>query len=179
MRTHTTHLPGVLIVEPRVFSDERGFFMESFSAERYKTVAGIEGPFVQDNQSCSKGSVLRGLHFQKTRPQGKLISVTRGRIFDVVVDIDPTSSTFGQHVGLELSQDNHKQLWIAPGYAHGFCVLSAEADINYKCTDYYQPDDEGGLAWDCPQLAIPWPIQNPILSPKDTMHPGLEQFLQP
>ncbi|ATI01019.1 MULTISPECIES: dTDP-4-dehydrorhamnose 3,5-epimerase [Alcaligenes] len=179
MRTHTTHLPGVLIIEPRVFNDERGFFKESFNAARYQAVAGIESAFIQDNQSYSKGSVLRGLHFQKTRPQGKLISVTRGAIFDVVVDIDPRSTTFGQYVGLELSQDNHRQLWVAPGYAHGFCVLSDEADISYKCTDYYQPDDEGGLAWDCPRLAINWPIQNPVLSAKDRSHPGLEQFLLP
>lgn len=179
MHTHTTLLPGVLIIEPRVFSDERGFFKESFSAARYAAVAGIEGPFVQDNQSRSQGSVLRGLHFQKTKPQGKLISVTRGSIFDVVVDIDPNSSTFGQYVGLELSQENNKQLWVPPGYAHGFCVLSSEADVSYKCTDYYQPDDEGGLAWNCPRLAIDWPVQNPILSTKDKTHPGLEQFLRP
>ncbi len=179
MRTYTTHLPGILIIEPSVFSDERGFFKESFNAARYQTLAGIESPFVQDNQSYSKGSVLRGLHFQKTRPQGKLISVTRGTIFDVVVDINPQSRTFGQYVGVELSQENHKQLWIPPGYAHGFCVLSAEADISYKCTDYYQSDDEGGVAWNCPRLAIHWPIQNPILSPKDKTHPGLEQFLLP
>lgn len=179
MRTQATLLPGVLIIEPRIFSDERGFFKENYSADRYKKIAGIEAPFVQDNQSYSKGAVLRGLHFQRTRPQGKLISVTRGSIFDVVVDIDPLSPTFGHYVGLELSQDNHRQLWIAPGYAHGFCVLSAEADISYKCTDYYQPDDEGGLAWNCPRLAIDWPIKNPIMSAKDSTHPGLEQFLQP
>ncbi len=178
MRTQPTRLPGVLIIEPRIFSDERGFFKESFSVERYKAVAGIDSLFVQDNQSCSKSSVLRGLHFQKTKPQGKLISVTRGSIFDVVVDVDPSSSTFGEYIGLELSQSNHRQLWVAPGYAHGFCVLSAQADVSYKCTDYYQADDEGGLAWDCPRLAIDWPIKNPILSAKDRAHPGLEQFLQ-
>ncbi|MGN5538166.1 dTDP-4-dehydrorhamnose 3,5-epimerase [Alcaligenes sp. Lyrl_28] len=179
MHIHPTSLPGVLIIEPRVFHDERGYFKESFNAARYQTLAGIDSVFVQDNQSCSRACVLRGLHFQKTRPQGKLIGVTRGAIFDVVVDIDPHSSTFGHHLGVELSQDNHKQLWVPPGYAHGYCVLSAEADVSYKCTDYYRPDDEGGLAWDCPRLGIDWPIPNPILSAKDKMHPGLEQFLQP
>ena len=179
MHTYTTKLPGVLIIEPNCFQDNRGSFKESFSAERYKKIVGIDTLFVQDNQSYSKGSVLRGLHFQKQHPQGKLISVTRGRIFDVVVDIDPTSPSFGQHVGLEISEENNRQLWVSPGYAHGFCVLSAEADVSYKCTDYYQADDEGGLAWDCPRLAIEWPIKNPILSSKDRAHPGLEQFLQP
>lgn len=150
MEVMATALPGVLLIRPRVFGDGRGFFMETFSARRYREVAGIDLPFVQDNHSRSRRRVLRGLHFQRTRPQGKLVSVSRGSVFDVAVDIDPASPTCGQHVGVELSDANHLQLWIPPGYAHGFCVLSEEADFLYKCTDYYQPEDEGGLAWDCP-----------------------------
>ncbi|MGO3713198.1 dTDP-4-dehydrorhamnose 3,5-epimerase [Alcaligenes aquatilis] len=179
MNIMTTSLPGVLIIEPRVFSDERGFFKETFSQKRYCEQAGITLPFVQDNYSRSGRHVLRGLHFQRTRPQGKLISVTRGTIFDVAVDIKPESDTFGHYVGVELSEGNHRQLWLPPGYAHGFCVLSEEADLSYKCTDYYHPNDEGGLAWNCPQLAIAWPIRQPRLSPKDNSHPGLEQFQRP
>lgn len=177
MNVLTTALPGVLIIEPLVFGDERGFFKETFSERRYRDQAGIYLPFVQDNYSRSQQGVLRGLHFQKTRPQGKLVSVIRGAIYDVAVDINPGSSTFGHHVGIELSEHNHRQLWLPPGYAHGFCVLSPEADLSYKCTDYYHPDDEGGLAWDCPRLDINWPIRDPILSDKDSRHPGLEQFL--
>lgn len=179
MNILTTSLPGVLIIEPRVFSDERGLFKETFSQERYREQAGITLPFVQDNYSRSGQNVLRGLHFQRTRPQGKLISVTRGAVFDVAVDIRPESETFGHYVGIELSQANHRQLWVPPGYAHGFCVLSEEADLSYKCTDYFHPDDEGGLAWNCPRLAIAWPVLQPLLSPKDSHHPGLEQFQLP
>ncbi len=177
MNILTTPLAGVLIIEPHVYEDERGFFKETFSEKRYRNQAGISLPFVQDNYSRSRKNVLRGLHFQRTRPQGKLISVTRGTIYDVVVDIDPESATFSQYVGIELSENNHRQIWVPPGYAHGFCVLSQEADLNYKCTDYYRPEDEGGLAWNCPRLAINWPVQKPQLSPKDKHHPGLEQFL--
>ncbi|GMU45318.1 MAG: dTDP-4-dehydrorhamnose 3,5-epimerase [Pseudomonadales bacterium] len=177
MEVMATALPGVLLIRPRVFGDERGFFLETFSAERYRQVAGIEQPFVQDNHSRSRRGVLRGLHFQRTRPQGKLVGVARGSVFDVAVDIDPASPTCGHHVGVELSDANHLQLWIPPGYAHGFCVLSEVADFVYKCTDYYRPDDESGLAWNCPRLGIPWPIDAPLLSAKDQGYPGLDQLL--
>jgi dTDP-4-dehydrorhamnose 3,5-epimerase len=172
-----TALPGVLLIKPRVFGDTRGFFLETFSVERYRALAGIALPFVQDNHSRSQQGVLRGLHFQRTRPQGKLVSVTRGAVFDVVVDINPASPTCGQYVGVELSDTNHHQLWIPPGYAHGFCVLSAEADFVYKCTDYYDPSDEGGLAWNCSRVGIDWPVRDPALSAKDSRYPTLDALL--
>lgn len=174
MKISPTQLPGVLIIEPTVFSDSRGFFKESFNAQRYRDEAGITLPFVQDNYSRSEKGVLRGLHFQKTHPQGKLVSVSLGAVFDVVVDINPKSATFGQHVAVELTEQNHKQVWIPPGYAHGFCVVSDVADFLYKCTDYYRPEDEDGLAWNCPVLAIEWPTNDPVLSEKDRRYPGLE-----
>jgi len=177
MEVMATALPGVLLIRPQVFGDERGFFLETFSAERYRQVAGIEQPLVQDNHSRSRRGVLRGLHFQRTRPQGKLVGVARGSVFDVAVDIDPASPTCGRHVGVELSDANHLQLWIPPGYAHGFCVLSEVADFVYKCTDYYHPEDEGGLAWNCPRLGISWPIDAPLLSAKDERYPGLDELL--
>lgn len=154
MKVIKTKLAGVLIIEPKVFGDSRGFFKETFSAERYKELAGIELTFVQDNHSRSGKNVLRGLHFQKRKPQGKLVSVVSGKVFDVAADIDPNSETYGEYIGVELSEDNHRQLWVPPGYAHGFCVLSETADFIYKCTDYYDPLDEGGIAWDCPLLNI-------------------------
>lgn len=177
MKVIETELPGVVIIEPKVFGDHRGFFLETFSAERYREEAGISLPFVQDNLSRSQRGVLRGLHFQKTKPQGKLVSVTRGAVYDVAVDINPSSATFGQYVGVELSEDNHRQLYVPPGYAHGFCVLSDVADFSYKCTDYYHPEDEGGIAWDCPKVAIDWPIAEPQLSDKDKAYPGLEEYV--
>ena len=203
MEVMATALPGVLLIRPRVFGDERGFFLETFSAERYRQAVGIEQPlvqdnhsrsrrgvlsyvrshaealgieaaFVQDNQSRSSRGVLRGLHYQlPPHAQGKLVRCASGRVFDVAVDIDPASPTCGRHVGVELSDANHLQLWIPPGYAHGFCVLSEEADFVYKCTDYYHPEDEGGLAWNCPRLGIPWPIDAPLLSAKDAVAPLL------
>lgn len=176
MKVIETALPGVLIIEPKVFGDHRGFFIESFQVERYRE-AGIEQPFVQDNHSRSPRGVLRGLHFQRTRPQGKLVSVSRGAVYDVAVDINPQSSTCGQFVGVELSDDNHRQLWIPPGYAHGFCVLSDMADFQYKCTDLYYPEDEGGLLWDDPEVGIPWPVEAPLLSAKDQLNPTLRQLL--
>lgn len=177
MKVIETELPGVVIIEPKVFGDHRGFFLETFSAERYREEAGISLPFVQDNLSRSQKGVLRGLHFQKTKPQGKLVSVTRGAVFDVAVDINPSSATFGRYVGVELNEDNHRQLYVPPGYAHGFCVLSEVADFSYKCTDYYHPEDEGGIAWDCPKVAINWPIAEPQLSDKDKAYPGLEAYV--
>ena len=176
MNVIPTALPGVLIIEPQVFGDHRGFFKETFSAQRYQEQAGITLPFVQDNHSRSTKGVLRGLHFQKTRPQGKLVSVGTGVVFDVAVDINPQSATFGQYVGVELSDTNHRQLWIPPGYAHGFCVLSDTADFLYKCTDYYFAQDEGGLAWNCPEVDIAWPISQPQLSPKDQNYPQLSEL---
>lgn len=176
MKVIETKLPGVLIIEPKVFGDHRGFFLETFQVERYKDV-GIDLPFVQDNHSRSQKGVLRGLHFQRTRPQGKLVSVSRGAVYDVAVDINPDSPTCGHYVGVELSDENHRQMWVPPGYAHGFCVLSDVADFQYKCTDLYFPDDEGGLIWNDPDVAIPWPITDPQLSPKDQKNPTLKQLL--
>jgi len=176
MQVIQTKLAGVLIIEPKVFGDHRGFFKETFSAERYKELAGIEQAFVQDNHSRSRKGVLRGLHYQKTKPQGKLVSVTRGAVFDVAADINPESPTYGQYVGVELSEDNHRQLWIPPGYAHGFVVISDEVDFVYKCTDYYDPSDEGGVAWDCPTLNIAWPLTDVQLSDKDKNYLGLKDL---
>ncbi|NLY13348.1 MAG: dTDP-4-dehydrorhamnose 3,5-epimerase [Gammaproteobacteria bacterium] len=176
MNVIDTLLAGVKIIEPKVFGDHRGFFKETFSAERYAQMAGISQTFVQDNHSRSRKGVLRGLHFQKSKPQGKLVSVIRGAVYDVTADIDPSSATYGQYVGVELSEDNHRQLWIPPGYAHGFVVLSDEVDFVYKCTDYYDPADEGGLAWNCPVLNIAWPLKDVQLSEKDKNHPGLKDL---
>ena len=175
MNVTETKLAGVLIIEPKVFGDSRGFFKETFQAERYRE-AGIEYTFVQDNYSRSQKGVLRGLHFQITKPQGKLVSCPKGAVFDVAVDIDPNSITYGQYVGVELTEENHKQLWVPPGYAHGFCVLSETADFQYKCTDYYDPSDEGGVIWNDPDVAIEWPITHPSLSSKDALLPTLTQL---
>ena len=175
MKVIETALPGVLIIEPKAFGDHRGFFLETFQVERYRE-AGITLPFVQDNHSRSQRGVLRGLHFQKTRPQGKLVSVSRGAVYDVAVDIDPTSATYGKFVGVELNDDNHRQMWVPPGYAHGFCVLSEVADFQYKCTDFYFPADEGGLAWNDPDVGISWPIEATQLSAKDANNPRLRDL---
>ena len=175
MNVIETALPGVLIIEPKAFGDHRGFFLETFQVERYRE-AGITLPFVQDNHSRSQRGVLRGLHFQKTRPQGKLVSVSRGAVYDVAVDIDPASATYGRFVGVELNDDNHRQMWVPPGYAHGFCVLSEVADLQYKCTDFYFPADEGGLLWNDPDVGIPWPITEPQLSAKDANNPRLRDL---
>lgn len=174
MKVIDTSLVGVKIIEPKIFGDHRGFFKETFSVERYAQEVGISLPFVQDNHSRSRKGVLRGLHFQKTKPQGKLVSVTRGSVFDVVADINPASSTYGQYVGVELTEGNHRQLWVPPGYAHGFVVLSDEVDFVYKCTDYYDPADEGGIAWNCPLLGIDWPLTDVQLSNKDQNYLGLQ-----
>ena len=175
MKVIETKLPGVLIIEPKVFGDSRGFFKETFQAQRYRE-AGIEYEFVQDNHSRSQKGVLRGLHFQITKPQGKLVSCSQGAVFDVAVDVDPSSATFGQYVGIELTEDNHRQFWVPPGYAHGFCVLTDTADFQYKCTDYYDPSDEGGLIWNDPEVGIDWQIKDPVLSEKDQMLPTLAQI---
>ncbi|MDF1815780.1 MAG: dTDP-4-dehydrorhamnose 3,5-epimerase [Verrucomicrobiales bacterium] len=162
-----TKLSGVLVIEPKVFGDDRGFFLETFQKQRYAD-CDIDLEFVQDNHSHSKKGILRGMHFQKTKPQGKLVRCVRGEVFDVVVDINSTSDTFGQWEGFHLTAENKKQVWVPPGYAHGFQVLSAYADFEYKCTDYYDPADEGCLLWNDPAVGIEWPIPNhPVLSEKD------------
>jgi len=165
-----TDLPGVLIVEPAVFRDPRGFFLETFHAARYRE-GGIPYDFVQDNHSKSVRGTLRGLHAQRRRPQGKLVRAAQGEIFDVAVDIRPGSATFGKWVGARLSGESFRQMFIPPGFAHGFCVLSATAEVEYKCTDFYDRADEIGARWD--SVGIEWPIQDPLLSPKDAALPTL------
>lgn len=158
MRVIATAIPEVKLIEPDCFRDPRGFFLESFHAERYAREAGIDRPFVQDNHSRSCAGVLRGIHYQLEHPQGKLVRVTSGRIYDVAIDLRRSSPTFGQAVGTTLSADDHRQLWIPPGFGHGFLVLSASADVLYKTTDYYHPEDEHCLLWCDPELAIEWPL---------------------
>ena len=162
-----TPIEGCFLIKPQVFGDERGFFLESWNARTFAG-AGLDLAFVQDNHSRSARGVLRGLHYQLTDPQGKLVRVTRGRVFDVAVDIRRSSPSFGQWVGAELSEDNQRQLWVPPGFAHGFVVLSESADFLYKTTDYYAPEHERCIAWNDPQLAIRWPYEaEPRLSAKD------------
>ena len=158
MNVIKTAIEGAAIIEPKVYGDERGFFLESFQAERYQNMLGIDLEFVQDNHSRSSKGVLRGLHFQKSKPQGKLVRVVSGEVFDVAVDIRPNSPTFGQWVGVYLSEANKRQFWVPPGLAHGFLVLSDTADFEYKCTDYYDPSDEGGLVWNDSNIGIEWPL---------------------
>ena len=176
MQFLSTSIPDVVIVEPRVFGDPRGFFMETFHRERFLD-AGLDLTFVQDNQSRSAQGVLRGLHYQLHQPQGKLVRVTRGRIFDVAVDLRKSSATFGQWVGEVLDDELHRQLWVPPGFAHGFLVLSESADVVYRCTDLYAPGDEHTLLWDDPAVGIQWPLQGltPLLSPKDLQGRPLAQ----
>ena len=176
MKVTETQLPGVFIIEPQVHGDDRGFFVETFQAERYAGQIGISLPFVQDNHSRSRRGVLRGLHAQRHHPQGKLVRVARGEVFDVAVDINSKSATFGRWAGATLSDSNHKQLWIPPGYAHGFLVLSDVADFEYKCTEYYDPDDEIGVIWNDPEIGITWPLDNPVLSAKDLALPFLRDL---
>jgi dTDP-4-dehydrorhamnose 3,5-epimerase len=179
MKVTETDLPGAVIIEPDVFGDERGFFKETYHQDRYRIEAGIEASFVQDNYSRSTAGVLRGLHFQKTKPQGKLVSVSQGAVFDVAVDIDPDSATFKQWVGVHLSGENHIQFYVPPGYAHGFLVLSEIADFQYKCTELYNPDDEGGIHWDDKEIAIQWPTSEQLLvSQKDAALPTLSDYLE-
>ena len=175
MKVIETDISDVLIFEPQVFGDERGFFYETFHAQRYKEF-GIKENFVQDNRSRSTGGVLRGLHFQKRKPQGKLVTVTQGEVFDVAVDLRPNSSTFGKYESIVLTGENKIQFYIPPGFAHGFCVLSDSADFQYKCTDFYDPSDEGGLIWNDKTVDINWPIEEPKLSDKDKILPSLEQI---
>jgi len=176
MNVIETALPGVLIIEPRVHGDTRGFFVETFQAERYSKATGNDLPFVQDNHSRSVRGVLRGLHAQREHPQGKLVRCARGEVFDVAVDIDPESPSFGIWVGVTLSDQNHRQFWVPPGYAHGFVVISEIADFEYKCTDTYYPEDEIGLIWNDPEVGIVWPIAEPTLSAKDLKLPRLAEL---
>ena len=166
MKTIETRLPGVVIFEPSRFGDQRGFFMETFQRDRYAE-SGLELEFVQDNFSRSRQGVLRGLHYQMENPQGKLVTVMRGEIYDVALDMREYSDTFGNWVGVRLSGENGRQLYIPPGFAHGFCVLSEEADFHYKCTDFYDPASERSVVWNSPELQIDWPIETPIVSAKD------------
>ena len=169
MKVTATRIPDVLVFEPKVFGDARGFFMESFNSRVFDDAVGRHVEFVQDNHSRSARGVLRGLHYQIQQAQGKLVRVTSGAVFDVAVDIRRTSATFGQWVGVELSADNHRQLWVPPGFAHGFLVLSESADFLYKTTDYYAPAHERSIAWNDPAIGIDWPALDaaPLLSGKD------------
>ncbi len=163
-----TAIPDVLLIKPDVFGDHRGFFLETWNKARYIAAGFPDVEFVQDNHSRSRKGVLRGLHYQHQHPQGKLVQVVTGAVFDVAVDIRRGSPTFGQWVGYELTEDNHYQLWVPPGFAHGFCVLSETADFIYKCTDFYHPEDEMGVLWNDPEINIEWPItQEATLSEKD------------
>ena len=159
-------LEGLLVLEPQVFGDARGFFLETWNQRRY-TEAGLAVPFVQDNLSFSRRGTLRGLHFQNPSPQGKLVSVLTGEVFDVAVDLRRRSPTFGQWLGTTLSEENRRQFYVPPGFAHGFVVVSETALFHYKCTEFYSPKDELTLRWDDPQVGIRWPVENPVLSPKD------------
>ena len=169
MNVIPTALPGLLILEPKVFGDARGFFMESYNAKAFQDATGLAPNFVQDNHSRSGKGVLRGLHYQIEQAQGKLVRVTRGSVFDVAVDLRKSSPTFGQWAGVELSEENSRQLWIPPGFAHGFLVTSDSADFLYKTTDYYAPQFERSLAWNDPTVGVEWPLAGaaPLLSAKD------------
>jgi dTDP-4-dehydrorhamnose 3,5-epimerase len=176
MKVIQTDILDVKIIQPIIFGDHRGFFLETFEQRRYQKMLGIEFNFVQDNHSRSQKGVLRGLHFQKENPQGKLVRVVRGEVFDVAVDIRKDSPTYGKWVGVILSEDNKTQLWIPPGLAHGFLVMSDIADFEYKCTSYYDPSSEECLFWNDPTVNISWPISNPILSDKDKLGKTLKEL---
>jgi dTDP-4-dehydrorhamnose 3,5-epimerase len=178
MRATDSNIPDVKIIEPKVFGDSRGFFFESFNQQDFNAATGTQHSFVQDNHSRSAQGVLRGLHFQVQRPQGKLVRVVHGAVFDVAVDIRPGSPTLGQWVGVELSADNQRQIWVPPGLAHGFLTLTEHAEFLYKTTDYYAPEHERCIAWNDPQLAIQWPLSGtPALSGKDQQGISLAQWL--
>lgn len=175
MKFTRAEIPDVIVVEPDVFRDARGFFLETYHAGKYRE-GGIPGTFVQDNHSRSSKGTLRGLHAQKTRPQGKLVRAVEGEIFDVAADIRRGSPTFGKWVGVRLSAENFKQIYVPPDFAHGFCVLSETAQVEYKCTELYHPADEYGLIWNDPDLAIEWPTAEPLLSKKDSAYPALAEI---
>jgi len=174
MKVTPTALPEVLLIEPEVFGDERGFFMESFNARRFREATGIEAEFVQDNHSRSVRGVLRGIHYQVVRPQGKLVRVAAGRVFDVAVDLRRSSPRFGRWVGVELSDRDHRQMWVPPGFGHAFLVLSDSADFLYKTTDYWYREHDRSLRWNDPALAIDWPLaREPLLAARDAAAPLL------
>jgi len=177
MEIHSTKFNEVIVIDPRIFQDPRGYFFETFQAERYKE-NGIACDFVQDNLSYSQQNTLRGLHYQHPHGQAKLVSVVRGEVLDVVVDVRKDSPTFGQWEGVVLSAKNHRQLFVPGGFAHGFCVLSEDALFTYKCSDYYAPDAEHGIAWDDPDIGIEWPIEKPLLSEKDAHYPRLREVAE-
>jgi dTDP-4-dehydrorhamnose 3,5-epimerase len=174
VRVVPTDLPGVIVIEPAIHADGRGFFLETYHAERYRE-HGITGPFVQDNHSRSVAGTLRGLHLQIRRPQGKLVRAIEGEIFDVAVDVRRGSPTFGRWVGAILTAENFRQMYVPPGFAHGFAVVSPVAQVEYKCTDLYDPASEIGIAWNDPALGITWPIAQPLLSARDSQHPTLAE----
>ena len=176
MKFVPAELAGVIVVEPDVHRDSRGYFLEAYNAQKYKA-GGIDGPFVQDNNSRSMEGTLRGLHLQLRRPQGKLIRVIEGEIYDVAVDVRRRSPSFGRWVGVRLSGDNFKQCYVPPGFAHGFAVVSPIALVEYKCTDLYDQADEIGIAWNDPALAIPWPVGPPFLSERDRRNPILAEVM--
>jgi dTDP-4-dehydrorhamnose 3,5-epimerase len=178
LRFIETSLPGVVLIEPKLFSDDRGFFMETYHAGAF-AAAGLPTAFAQDNQSRSKRGVLRGLHYQEPNPQGKLVRCTRGTLFDVAVDIRRSSPAFGKWYGVELSEANRLMLWIPPGFAHGFCALTDEADLVYKCTSVYDAASDRSLAWNDPAIGISWPLADPILSSKDAAAPSLREAVLP
>ncbi len=181
MRVEATNIEGLLIFTPDVFSDARGFFLESYNKERYLSIASQLPDFVQTNLSKSTYGVIRGLHFQHPPyAQAKLVSVISGKVLDVAVDLRPDSKTFGKHFSIELTGENHLQLFIPKGFAHGFSVLSDEAVFEYKCSDYYNKDNEGGILWNDPLLAIDWKLDHKdiIISPKDTCHPTFAEFVR-
>jgi len=168
MKVTETAIPDLLILEPRVFGDDRGFFIESYNKQLFSELTGLDVNFVQDNHSRSSKSILRGLHYLIKQPQGKLVRVTSGRVYDVAVDLRKSSSSFGRWAGVELSEDNYRQIWVPPGFGHGFLVLSERADFLYKTTDYYAPEAERCIRWDDPDIGIEWPLkEDPVVSGKD------------
>lgn len=175
MRVHETKIPGMVLIDLDVFKDSRGSFLESYQKERYKE-HGIDVPFVQDNHSHSTKNVLRGMHYQINQPQGHLVYVVKGEVFDVGVDLRRDLPTFGQWLGFRLSESRPQQLFLPAGVAHGFCTLSDTADILYKCTDYFDPEDEGGLLWNDPDLGIDWPVDQPIIHNRDSKFPVLKEI---
>ena len=178
MRATPTAIPDVMVVEPKVFGDQRGFFFESFNARAFAEATGVDKPFVQDNHSCSARNVLRGMHYQLQQPQGKLVRVVQGEVFDVAVDLRKDSPTCGRWVGVLLSAENKKQLWVPEGFAHGFVVLSETAEFLYKTTDYYAPEFERSLAWNDPTVGIQWPMEGmPLLAAKDAAARSLAECL--
>lgn len=179
MRVQTTSIPDLFLIEPAVFGDQRGFFFESFNQREFSEKTGVLLPFVQDNHSLSAQGVLRGLHYQVEQPQGKLVRVVQGTIFDVAVDLRPASSTFGKWEGVELSGENRHQLWVPPGFAHGFLVLSPTAEVLYKTTDYYAPEYERSILWNDPTIGIKWPVKGDVqLSKKDQAGLSFEEAIK-